>query len=325
MRKIKRAMYWLIIPVAVVFALYFLIVNPVSAKRDSSITIEISKANLEQHVNFLCKIDPPRAFENTASLNKVADYIAVHFVENGFKTTRQHYTDGTYKFQNIIANYLPEKEERVVIGAHYDVCGPYQGADDNASGVAGLLEIARLIAAEKPDLDFGIDFVAYSTEEPPYFRSNLMGSAVHADSLKKENGNLKLMIVLEMIGYFNSEPNSQTYPIPALKHIYPKTADFIAIVGRTKEFSEVRRFKKDMINSCDIKVESINTPVIFEGIDFSDHRNYWSRDMKAIMITNTSFFRNANYHTANDTPESLDFDKMTEVVKGCYYALVNLK
>ncbi len=318
-------MYWLAAILALVLSIYFFIVNPVFSKRNNEIKINIKQDALKKHVNFLCQSNPPRTFENTESLNKVADYIALNFVNCGFDTARQRYSDGTYDFQNIICQYLPEKEERVVLGAHYDVCGPFQGADDNASGVAGLLEIARLFSVEKPELEFGIDFVAYSTEEPPYFRSNAMGSAVHADFLKEEKVKVKLMVVLEMIGYFNEKPNSQQYPINALKNFYPTTADFIAIVGRTKEFSQVRNFKKNMIKSSDIKVESINTPVIFEGIDFSDHRNYWSRDMNAIMITNTSFFRNSNYHTEFDTPETLDFEKMTEVVKGCYYALVNLK
>lgn len=304
--------------------LYFLIVNPISVSFDETIETSVEQKELEKHVDFLCGIDPPRSFEQTASLNRCADYIALHFVNAGMPTERQHYSDGAYAFQNVIAKYNPEAKERVVLGAHYDVCGPYQGADDNASGVAGLLELARVFALKKPELDYGIDFVAYSTEEPPYFRTQLMGSAVHAESLKEDSTTLKLMVVLEMIGYFNESPGSQKYPIKALEHVYPTTANFIAIVGRTKEFGPVRRFKKHMMQASTLPVTSINTPVIFEGIDFSDHRNYWSRDMKALMITNTSFFRSPHYHTPHDTPETLDFEKMTEVVKGTYWALTHL-
>jgi len=304
--------------------LLLIITNPVRASFDASIETGVNIDNLHKHVDFLCQMNPPRSFENTASLDSCADYILAQFHNYGYEVERQRYTDGTYDFQNVICQYKPDAEERVVLGAHYDVCGPYQGADDNASGVAGLLEIARLFSVNKPELDYGIDFVAYSTEEPPYFRSNLMGSAVHAQSVKDEGANIKLMVVLEMIGYFNEAPKSQEYPIGALKAIYPTTADFIAVVGRTKEFTKVRNFKRNMMQAARIPVRSINTPVIFEGIDFSDHRNYWSRDMKAIMITNTSFFRNANYHTPYDTPETLDFDKMAEVVKGAYWGIVNL-
>lgn len=324
MSNYKRLMSWLAFFVSAILLVYFLIVNPVLVSLDKSIDIQISKDSLKKHVNFLCNHEYPRMYNNTATLQACANYVAEHFNSYGLKSSRQEYKDGSLAFENVIAKYQPEKEERVIVGAHYDVCGPYMGADDNASGVAGLLEIARLIAKNKPELDFGIDFVAYSTEEPPYFRTDLMGSAVHADSLIKNDVNVKLMVVLEMIGYYSDQENSQTYPIPALKYVYPSTANFIALVGRTKEFGALRKFKKCMIKAGDIPVKSISTPVIFEGIDFSDHRNYWSRDMKAIMVTNTSFFRNNNYHTAKDTPESLDFEKMTEVVKGVYFGLVNL-
>ena len=300
-----------------------MITNPVFSSYNSSLDILVSQENLKAHTQFLSTINPPRSYKNTESLVRCADYIARNFSDFGFKVSRQHYNDGGHSFQNIIAKYNPEKKERVILGAHYDVCGNFAGADDNASGVAGMIEIARLVAENQPVLEYGIDFVAYSTEEPPYFGTELMGSAVHADSVIKES--LKMMIVLEMIGYYSSEANSQTYPIEALKYFYPSTADFIAIVGRTAEFSEVRRFKKNMISSCMTEVKSINTPVVFVGIDFSDHRNYWNRDMKAIMITNTAFYRNKNYHTANDTPETLDFDKMTEVVKGAYHGLINIQ
>lgn len=320
----KIWMYVLITIITMLALLYLLVVNPVSATFDNNIQTAVETNELERHVDFLCAMDPPRSFEQTESLNKCADYIALQFVNAGLPTERQRYEDGAYSFQNVIAQYNPDAKERVVLGAHYDVCGPYQGADDNASGVAGLLELARVFAKNKPELEYGIDFVAYSTEEPPYFRTNLMGSAVHAESLKQDSTNVKLMVVLEMIGYFSEDKGSQEYPIGALKGVYPTTANFIAVVGRTKEFGVVRTFKKKMMEASQLPVASINTPVIFQGIDFSDHRNYWSRGMKAIMITNTSFFRTPHYHTPNDTPETLDFEKMTEVVKGTYWAITHL-
>ncbi|MBI1185351.1 M28 family peptidase, partial [bacterium] len=298
---------------------------PVLSQYDKEKSPATEQQNLEKHVKFLCEIQPPQMFENTASLNACADYIAETLDGYGYKTERQPYSDGTYSFQNVIAKYQPNKKERVVLGAHYDVCGPYAGADDNASGVAGLLELARLLAINQPKLDYGIDIVAFSTEEPPYFRGDLMGSAVHALSMVDSNVTVKLMVVLEMIGYYSEEKKSQRYPLGVLNAIYPTKANFIAVVGRTKEFSEVRNFKAHMREAADIQIKSINTPVTFEGIDFSDHRNYWSRGMKALMITNTSFFRNGHYHSAEDVPQTLDFKKMNEVVKGTYQALINLK
>lgn len=304
--------------------LYYVVVNPVSEPYDPELSVGADTEQLQKHVAFLTSVSPARSFENTASLNLCADYISDHFDNLGLSPSRQHYSDDQYPFQNVLASYLPEKRERVVLGAHYDVCGPFMGADDNASGVAGLLEIARLISKKKPNLEYGIDFVAYSTEEPPYFRGNLMGSYVHAESISQNSMNVKLMVVLEMIGYFSDEPNSQKYPIGFLGKIYPTTANFIALVGRAKEFADIRNFKTSFKAAGNIDVRSINSPASFDGLDRSDHRNYWKFGMKALMVTNTSFYRNTHYHTDGDSPEILDFDKMKEVVNGTYHAITRL-
>ncbi|MBI3142601.1 MAG: M28 family peptidase [Bacteroidetes bacterium] len=305
---------------------YWLIVNPILATRKRNGAVGVSSPMLRKHVDYLCEVHPPRSYENTQSLKACASYIAEVLASYAYQVESQPYRDDNLLFENVIARYRPQEAQRVIVGAHYDVCGPYQGADDNASGVAGLLELARLVAHNKPELSFGIDFVAYCTEEPPYFRTDLMGSAIHADSLEKdERGQVMLMISLEMIGYYNERPNSQSYPLPILRWVYPTTANFIAVVGRMAERGPVRHFKKHMRQHCSMGVYSINTPLVFNGIDRSDHLNYWNRGMKAIMVTNTSFFRNHHYHTEGDTPDTLDFDRMEQVVGGVYKALVNLK
>ena len=310
--------------ICLVVLLYGLVVNPVSVRYNPKLSVGADEEQLRTHVSFLTSVSPARSFENTNSLNQCADYISHHFEGLGFTPLRQHYTDEKYPFQNVVASYRPEEQKRVIIGAHYDVCGPFMGADDNASGIAGLLELAQLISKEQPNLDYGIDFVAYSTEEPPYFRGELMGSHVHAESVSSNRKNIKLMVVLEMIGYFSDEPNSQKYPIGLLGKIYPTTANFIALVGRANEFSAMRNFKTSFKAAGKIDVRSINSPVPFDGLDRSDHRNYWKFGMKAIMVTNTSFYRNTHYHTDSDTPETLNFHKMKEVVNGTYHALINL-
>ena len=236
---------------------------------------------------------------------------------------RQQYEVNGATYQNIIGSIGPETASRLIVGAHYDVCGEQAGADDNASAVAGLLEIARLIQVQQPELKQRIDFVGYTLEEPPYFGSKHMGSAVHAKSLNDNNIDVKGMICLEMIGYFSEEENSQDYPIGFLKWFYPNKGNFIAVIGKLGQGQVVRQVKKSMKQVADIDVRSINAPRSLVGIDFSDHRNYWKYDYPAVMINNTAFYRNKNYHETSDTIGTLDFDKMTEVVRGAYWAVVN--
>lgn len=289
-----------------------------------ALQIPVQKSRLYADVEFLTQIHPSRNSQNIASLEKSVAYIAEIFESNHLKTEIQAYqtSDGnTYK--NVVASYNEKAKTRIVIGAHYDVCDNQAGADDNASAVAGLLELARLVSELKPNLDYRIDFVAYSLEEPPYFATEYMGSYIHAKSLKEQNIKLKAMICLEMIGYFTDEPNSQNYPISALKAIYPTTGNFIAVVSKFGQDSLVRQVKTKMLQNSTIPVYSINAPEAVTGIDFSDHRSYWAFGYDALMITDTSFFRNKNYHQKTDTIETLDFDKMSEVVKGVYTAMLS--
>lgn len=287
-------------------------------------SISANADSLRKHVTELANITPPRSYAHPEGLLKASAYIQNVWKHQGWDVEIQNFNDGDRQFENVVVSYNAHLQDRVVVGAHYDVCGPFPGADDNASGIAGLLELTRMIKEQALDLPYGIDFVAYSTEEPPYFRSELMGSYVHAESLRKDSVKVKLMVVLEMIGYFSDEENSQSYPLSFLKWFYPTKANFIAFVGRTNELGTIRKLKRAYKKSTNIPVKSISTPFVFEGIDFSDHRNYWKMGYKAVMITDTSFFRNHHYHTAGDTPETLNYGKMVEVVNGLFNAMPSL-
>jgi len=286
-----------------------------------------AKANTERlykDVEFLTELKPSRNFENLVSLNKAADYIKSEMEKCGNKTEEQTWTAKGNEYRNIILQYAPEKSKRLIIGAHYDVCCDQPGADDNASAVAGLLETARMIFNEKPDLSYGIDFVAYSLEEPPFFASHEMGSFVHAKSLHESNTEVLGMVCYEMIGYFSDEKDVQQYPAEELKSFYPETADFIIVAGiqRFKDFSE--NFYKKMKKDSKIDVQLINQLDAGDLVGMSDQRNYWHFNYPALMINDTSFMRNKNYHTPNDTIDTLDFDKMTEVINSSYRAIINL-
>jgi Zn-dependent M28 family amino/carboxypeptidase len=219
----------------------------------------------------------------------------------------------------VIARFGPDEGAATVVGAHYDSCNDTPGADDNASGVAGLLELGRLLVAHPPRKP--VELVAFPLEEPPYFRTQSMGSMQHAKSLRAANRELRFMVSLEMIGYFSDAPGSQGFPSPAIGKMYPDTGSFIAVVGQFGDFGLTRRVKARMMGASDLPVESFNAPRAVAGVDFSDHASYWAHGYPALMITDTAFMRNPNYHQITDTPETLDYVRMAKVVEGVYAAV----
>ena len=287
-----------------------------------------SPEQLEKTVRYLTQTVHPRSADNIDNLNRSAEYIKEVFVSSGARVTAQDVpiTGGPYK--NIVADYGPADGPLIIIGAHYDSASSYEndqltytsGADDNASGVAGLLELARLLQQQAPKT--GVQLVAYASEEPPFFRSDEMGSAVHAASLERP---VRLMIALEMIGYYDSAPGSQDYPYPAMSWLYPDRGDFIAVVGRMQDINAVRQVKAALLSSRDLSVYSMNAPGFIPGIDFSDHLNYWQHDIPAVMITDTAFYRNKQYHLPGDTADRLNYQKMAQVVDGVITLLYNSK
>jgi Zn-dependent M28 family amino/carboxypeptidase len=282
------------------------------------------RKRLYEDVHFLTSITPSRNYTNIESLNKAADYILQEFEKLKCKTEIQTFTVRGKEYKNVIASFGDPNAARIIVGAHYDVAGNQQGADDNASGVAGLLELARLINEKNDQLSYRYDFVAYSLEEPPFFATDNMGSAVHAKSLKVGNVKVKAMICLEMIGYFSDEPGSQNFPNETLKQLYPNKGNFIIVVGRTGEEDFTEKVKQLMKKNSNIDVQSISLPTTNQLAGLSDHRNYWSNNYTAVMIDDTSFLRNPNYHENTDTIETLNFDKMTEVVKGVFGMMLGL-
>ncbi|WP_299455558.1 M28 family peptidase [uncultured Microscilla sp.] len=286
--------------------------------------IPVSKERLYADVQKLTSVYPPRNYQNLESLNAIAHYIHEEYKKWDCLTEVQTYDAEGNTYQNLIASFGVGYNTRIVLGAHYDVCGDQPGADDNASAVAGLLEVGRLIDQLQPSLNCRVDLVAYTLEEPPFFQTPLQGSAVHARSMSQNKVDIKAMICLEMIGYYSDKPNSQQFPIPELAAIYPSVGNFIVVVGKTGEETLVQEVKTSMKQVANIDVQAINAPPQMVGITFSDHASYWNEGYPAVMINNTSFYRNPHYHETTDTIDTLDFDKMTEVVRGVYQAVVNL-
>ncbi len=293
-----------------------LLVSP----RPNAPTVSVPPVRLERHVGMVSQTYMPRNAAHPENLDRIAAYIAQEFAQANARVVEQPYAIDGHTYRNVIGSYGPDTADRIVIGAHYDAAGPFPGADDNASGVAGLLELAYLLGTVP--LSTRVELVAYTLEEPPYFRTPLMGSAVHAQSLRQQGHSVRVMIALEMIGYFSDAPNSQLFPASILKLFYPTEGNFIAIVGNVGQGAVVRRAKRAMRGASALPVYSLNAPRFVPGVDFSDHLQYWAAGYQALMITDTAFYRNARYHTAHDTPETLDYPRMAMVVQGVYAAVL---
>lgn len=287
------------------------LVRPI-ASRD----VNVDSIALEHHVRVLAVTLHPRSVDHPANLDRAADYVLAQLRATGAATAEQIVEADGKQFRNLIARFGPREGPLIVIGAHYDSCGDTPGADDNASGVAGLLELARLLALQPPK--HAVELVAYTLEEPPYFRTDSMGSHWHARELKRANREVRLMLSLEMIGFYRDGKKSQAYPLSALKMLYPDEGNFIGIVAPLGDFTATRRVKGLFQGASDLPVVSINAPRTLQGVDFSDHASYWRFGMPAMMITDTSFFRNPNYHEVSDTPETLDYVRMAKVVRAVH-------
>jgi Zn-dependent M28 family amino/carboxypeptidase len=188
--------------------------------------------------------------------------------------------------------------------------------------VAGLIELANLLGRSSPPMK--VELVAYTLEEPPFFRSEYMGSAVHARSLKRAGVSVRAMFSLEMIGYFSDDEGSQHFPNPLLRLFYPTKGNFISVIGKLGQGLLVRKIKGAMKGASSLPVYSINAPRSIPGVDFSDHMNYWDAGYPAVMVTDTAFYRNPHYHMAEDTAEKLDYGRMAQVVEGVYAAVIEL-
>ena len=275
---------------------------------------------IEQHLRAITKTEKPRNHENLDQLNQTAAYIFEEFAKYSDSVSYQKIKKGVYK--NVICSFGPTDAKRIIVGAHYDVCGNQEGADDNASGVVGLLELARLLKGK--ELKYRIDLVAYSLEEPPFFRSEMMGSFEHAKYLKDNNIDVFGMIAVEMIGYFDDAKGSQDYPIGLLSLFYGKRGNYITLVKKLKGGKFVRKMNRKYKKTDVIRTKKISAPKALEGIDWSDHLNYWNMGFNAMMITDTAFLRNKNYHQTTDTMETLDLNRMAKVIDGLYLSLIGM-
>lgn len=271
--------------------------------------------NLYRHVEFLTSIRPYRNFRNPQSLRTAADYIEVELQKIGLPTNRQAWEAKGNIYENVIAFYQPEKTKRFIIGAHYDVYKEQPGADDNASSVAGLLEIARMLTEGTLRPDYGIDFVSFCLEEPPFFKTKEMGSYIHAGSIGEDGKEYVGMISMEMIGYYGGAEGIHTEVEPNKNRL---------IVSGIKKYDGFNKKISQLLRSPG-KIESrrLSYANDYNNNGPSDHRNYWPHDIPAVMVIGTGGHGNPHYHRITDSIETLDFEVMTDAVNSLAYTVFN--
>jgi len=281
------------------------------------------RSALQNHVQVLSGDIGVRHHDLGESLDASAAYIRSSFEKLGYTPRLERFEFGGHVMHNVEVLIPGKKKTRkyLVIGAHYDTVLTTGGADDNASGVAALIELARLLKDCQPD--YTICFVAYANEENNGGAWTEMGSFTHAKGLKASGVEVVGMLSLEMLGYFDQAEGSQKYPFP-FNLFYPTSGDFIGFVGNTRSADFVRACVKEFRRSACIASEGVAAPDRFSDIARSDHWSYWQQGYPALMVTDTSNFRNPYLHTMQDTPASLNFTAMTRVVKGLEALILGL-
>ena len=280
--------------------------------------------SIQKHINKLAVESGPRPVTNEQSIKKTENYITNYFENIGLEVKQQRYKYDNYDIANVIAgsqkNLLASKY--YVIGAHYDSVPETYGADDNASGIAVLLELARYTMQEKISLP--VRFVAFTAEEPPTFSTHYQGSKVFVKSALENKDEILGAIILEMVGYTSNE---QTYPMVLKLMGYPSKGNFIGIVGNRKSKKLGQSIFQSFKKNAQLPVETLFVPFngwILPDTRLSDHSPFWDAGLPAVMITDTAFFRNPNYHTPQDTFDTLDYFFMAELIKSLLITLKGL-
>jgi hypothetical protein len=276
---------------------------------------QVVQQRLRAHVAFLAGRIGERNYMKLRALDSAANYIRTTFDSLGFETREHTYAAGKATFRNIEVS-IPGRTapgEIVVVGGHYDTVFDSPGADDNASGTAAVLELARLLRQTPHDRT--IRLVAFANEEPPFFWTDSMGSLRYARAARARGDTIVAMISMESLGYYSDAPGSQRYP-PILGWFYPDRGNFIGVVGNIASRSLVHGMIRDFRETTQFPSAGSAAPTQLPGIGWSDHWSFWQAGYDGVMVTGTAPFRNRNYHERSDTPDSVNYDHMARVVDG---------
>jgi Zn-dependent M28 family amino/carboxypeptidase len=290
-------------------------VERIDELRRSDDQLQKSEARLRKSVEKLCADFAPRDYEHRSNLGRVALWIASEFENARLKVELQDYEAGGNRYHNVIGRRPGSDPDApaIVIGAHYDTFGDSPGADDNASGVAVMLELVQTLPTDRPPQRTHY-FVAFGTEEPPFFGTDEMGSYVFGRKLLDEGTAVRLMISLDLVGYFTEGSGTQRFPSPVFRLLYPDRGDFIAVIGDAHAGKAIERAKRGLMAGGELPVHSFRGLPGSELVELSDHLSFRRLGLPAVQVTDTAFMRYPYYHQIDDTPEKLDYARMAELV-----------
>jgi hypothetical protein len=270
---------------------------------------------LRRHVATLAGEIGERNLFRPQALARAAAYLRREWQRQGYEIHAQEYVVDAQRVANLEVSRRGSRapDEIVVIGAHYDTVHGSPGANDNGSGVAALLELARYFAARETGRS--LRFVAFVNEEPPFFRTPQMGSRVYARAARARGDDIRAMLALETIGYYSDKPGSQKYP-PFFSWFYPERGNFIGLVSNFGSRALMRRVRDAFRAASDFPLEHVATFAWITGVDWSDHGSFWAAGYPAIMVTDTALYRYPYYHSPQDTPEQVDYPRLARVTAG---------
>jgi Zn-dependent M28 family amino/carboxypeptidase len=281
---------------------------------------------LEMHVRHLAESIGERHFRRPEALAAAAGYIREQLAETGVEVSEHEFEVEGQRFVNLevvaerAGTHAPEPD-CIVVGAHYDSVPGTPGADDNASGIAALIELVRELGHTRARRT--LRFAFFPNEEPPFFPDAGMGSAFYAALLRRRGVGVFLMLSLEMLGFYSDAERSQKYP-PGLSLLYPSRGNFISFISNLSSRQRLGVFKRAFQESSSFPCESLAAPEWTVVVGLSDHRSFWRQSYPALMVTDTAFMRNPHYHQATDTPDTLDYERFSRVTSGLIETLRRL-
>jgi len=314
---VLRMLFWLLLAAVVAWLLWTMTSVPGASHRGAPVPLDAAghalAANLRRHVAAIGARE--HNLEHPEALAAVARYLDNELSAMGYAPAAQRFAAGATEVRNIEVE-LPggaRATEVIVVGAHYDSVSGSPGANDNATGVAAVLELARLMRSRASART--VRFVLFVNEEPPYFKSEAMGSPRYARRSRERGENIVAMFSLETLGYYSDRPGSQSYPFP-LGLFYPSQGNFVAFVSNLASRALLHEAIAAFRRHASFPSEGVAAPAFIPGVDWSDQWSFWKEGYPAVMITDTALYRYPQYHSAQDTPDKVNAERLARVVSG---------